>query len=361
MEGDNSTCGVCFSSRELLLLNVIHPGFALLSFAFCLVAIAAVFHLKLQQHFNYRLVVYWLFSNALFSFVLVIYLPIGWYDPNNTAFVGYCKFLSVILLYSVWTVLLMTVVVVMEIFSLVVHSSQFSKLEIPCILLAFLLPLLFCWIPFTTDSYGFNGPGCGFIVEDENGSIILAGAVELFVLLVLPGGVLFLLCILAVLAVIVAFVLRTCVTGRSKRSTGASNLQALQEQEDELTNKYRKALKETLPLLVYPIAYGGLSLFVVLGLVVQIVVDSSQFQISLANALALSIIGFCAALASIIHLLIIARKTKKRIKSPALAQSNQLQQQIVNPDLLSPLRSDTVTHPTQYDIMYESDTDNPIV
>ena len=358
MEGINSSCGLYFSSHELLLLNVVHPFFAFMSSVFCILAIVIVWCCKLQQHLSYRLVIYWLFSNALFSSVLGIYLPIGWYDPESIAFVGYCKFLAVFLLYSVWTVLLMTVVMVMAIFSLVVLSSQISnKLEVPSVLLSFFCPLLFCWIPFTTGSYGFNGPGCSFIVKDENCNIIVAGTVEWFVLLVLPGGILFLLCILAVIVVVFAFALRSCVSGRNKEFMGSRDqLADNQEQQEELNRKYKKALKEALPLLVYPVAYGGLALFVIMSLITNVTIDSGKFEISLARAMAMSMIGLGAALATMIHLAISARKAGRKRKRLAVGQSYRLPQQTVkNSYVLTTIRSDTVTHSTEHIIPYESD------
>ena len=357
MEGNNTSCGLYFSSRKVLLLNVIHPSFAFLSCVFCILAIVIALCRKLQQHLTYRLVIYWLSSNALFSFVLGISLPIGWYDSESTAFVGYCKFLAVFMLYSVWTVLLMTFVVVGAMLSLVVLSRRFSKLEVPCLLLSFLCPLLFCWIPFTTESYGFTGPGCSLIVEDENCNIIVAGAVEWLMLLFLPGGIMFLLCILAVVVVSFAFMLHSCVSGRSTEFLGSGDQQTNNcEQEDKLKRKNDKALKEALPLLVYPVAYGGLAMIVTVSLIVNVLTDFGKFEVSLTCNVAVSAIGLCAALATMIHLAISARKARKRRKGAVTCRCYPLRQRARrNPYVVATVITDAVPHSTECVVRCESD------
>ena len=55
---------------------------------------------------------------------------------------------------------------------------KINKLEVAIFIFAFTLPLLFEWIPFTTNSYGPLGPWCWICASEKNCSLSNAGILE---------------------------------------------------------------------------------------------------------------------------------------------------------------------------------------
>lgn len=115
--------------------------------------------------------------------------------------------------------------------------QQAFFLEMCYVLIPLLVPLLFVWIPLTSDAYGYNGVWCWIRMKDENCSLFLKGLVEQVVSSHAP---IFILC--SVDCTITAAILTIlCKRVCTAHSTADSSLD--------------RNIKENAPLLAYPILY----------------------------------------------------------------------------------------------------------
>ena len=97
------------------------------------------------------------------------------------------------------------------------HDWKINKLEVPNLVLIVVLPLVFDWIPFTTNSYGQFGVWCWITILDEDCSRRLAGWWEQIWLWDVPFGVVAFL-------TLVLFIASLCVLGYAVKNTKAHNL-----------------------------------------------------------------------------------------------------------------------------------------
>ena len=105
--------------------------------------------------------------------------------------------------YSAWIVLLFSLMATIRVllFSL---DKTYPKLEFCYILVPFIVPLTFSWIPFIHDTYGLAGAWCWIRKEDKHCTKYLAGLIEQYFLWYIPH---FILEVINTVLVIIIFVL----------------------------------------------------------------------------------------------------------------------------------------------------------
>ena len=80
------------------------------------------------------------------------------------------------------------------------HNTKLTKPELATVVLMIVLPLLFDWIPFTTNTYGQFGTWCWIRTLDHNCTTNTAGWWERFWLLHVPFGLAFFLILILLVA-----------------------------------------------------------------------------------------------------------------------------------------------------------------
>ena len=199
---------------------------AIISIVTCVLAIAVMIYFKFYRSFNYRLILYLLISFLLYAISLtsisILALVFSCLDSSDDLLI-ISNFVGT---YSLWNILLCIAFMTAEIFSMVIFSVELRKAEILISTTSFILPLyLASASAMLLDGYTF------FTVT--------------YLLGVIVGGV----CVIAIaiaLIVLAYHSLRGCVICNHDNEG-----QHLLPQHTR--QRYRTALKEILPFIIYPI------------------------------------------------------------------------------------------------------------
>lgn len=393
--GNSSLCIYSNDSEDTLLLNTIKPALALLSLVSCLLAIVTLFCYKLHRSFNYRLIIYWLSASVLVSGVFVVHLPIAWYSPSNQALVHHCMFLAFAVFCSSSAMALMALFVTVEVCLLIICSMSLDKYEVPGVVLCFVLPLLFGWIPFVTDSYGFIDLRCGIVTRDENCDVVVTSLVETTVLAKLPACMLASSCFILLFIAIVSFALQTWRLKQNQRNghqcpernyharvdqpcclkdhdddqirrvvrdenQGDRNHQFVcdenQDGQNQRHSQYRRALKEILPMIVFAAIYIAASVVGGVTRLVGLALDYIPLWLSLADAVVQSSVGTLAIVCLVCHLLIQRMNSHKRGRIRVAPEQVEVRH-VQGTEKMTDDGSPTVTWPTAFDFPCETDID----
>ena len=204
----------------------------------------------LYKYFAHRLALYQVVAALSYGFSLVLELSVIDYYQNVEAYEQVCKFVAFLTLYTVWTKILFMSWINLHLFSITVFNKSiyiFERFEKFFILFGIFFPALFVWVPFIDDAYGLAGTWCS-IREWENNCIedkFVIGYVEQFILFYGPA-------IVASLANLVVIFMIICFLGCYGKCKDDDEIPALIHVERK---KRRKALRELLPLLAYPIIF----------------------------------------------------------------------------------------------------------
>ena len=165
----------------------------------------------------------------------------------------YCSILGFLQLYTSWVELLSIASITVNLILLSVWEKQTEKL-LPChILLVFLLPLLWCWVPFTVGGFGVRGPWCGIRVHDSMCDVFLEGTILRFALWQIPVYV-FALPIFITSSILVFIKFKR----RTKKWRGPCH------KPEAMKGRY-KIFREIKPLLFFPLIYLLLKLSLLLS------------------------------------------------------------------------------------------------
>ena len=183
-------------------------------------------------------------------------------------------------------------------FCLAVLHCDFANLEFLYLLALFLIPLAFVLIPLGYGAYGVSTAWCGIPTLEKGGCHrYTLGIVFQFTLWYVPILVLQNFNAVVIIAIAIALVYRSCHT-----------LKYEEEREPLITqhNGHRNtnALKETLPLLFYPIIFYFLTIIPFIDQIYQSAEESTSFYIVLFHAITNGLWGFNCSLTQLVHILL---------------------------------------------------------
>ena len=101
------------------------------------------------------------------------------------------------------------------------HNTKLTKPELATVIFMIVLPLLFDWIPFTTNTYGQYATWCWIRILDQNCTTNTAGWWEKFWLLYVPFGI-------ASFVILVLFVGSLCQLGYGIKSAKVHNYKLIE-------------------------------------------------------------------------------------------------------------------------------------
>ena len=297
-------CNSSFTEHErnILIVSWLIPS--IISFLMCSTALIFVISLKLYKHFVYRLAVYQVLACLFFSAIgILMMMNINY--TKDTFHVIECNIMAFLIHYAIWMKLLFTLCLVFHIFCMVVCFKNFEKLEILYILLSVLFPLVTAWIPFITHSYGVSNAWCWIRDWNENcpSERYKEGIIEQFTLWYGPLFVSLTVCVFVIGIIISVLAWRACNRYKSQEN---EPLIISQEQ-----NKNKKALKQVLPLLAYPIIFYLLALLPFIDRVDE-ALSHSNYYLVLAHAIANALWGFFSGLALLVHVMILRKPLCQR-------------------------------------------------
>ena len=304
----NSTECSDFLKDEKNRILIAKSGTGLLTFSMCLIAVSIVLRMRLYKHFTYRLAMYQILSSLCLSVAEVSFITLRNYD-DDTYQQKVCKTTAFLLEYFLWIKLLFTLCLVFHLFSLAVCLKNFQKLEIGYVLFSILFPLLYTWIPFIHNSFGIAGAWCWIRdwKDDCANEKYHEGIIEQFVLWYGP------LFISLTLSVVAVFIILIVLAQRAYAHKKNPENECLIENHERNQNK--KAIKELLPLLTYPVLFYILALFPLINRVYSAISYNANVNLAMAHSITESSWGFFSSWALIIHILVMRQlKKKKRVQ-----------------------------------------------
>ena len=282
-------------SRTLLM---VHCTSGCISSILCASAIIAMIAFRVFKTLTNRLILNNLISIFFLSLVLASQFLDLWANHWERGRKTICDIEGGIDEYFAWAMLVSTIMITVHLTGMVIFPSlheKIAKLELFYILFPWLFPFLVSWIPLILNNYGFAGSWCWIRIYSENCSLNKNGLIEIYA--VWFGE----LTVALILNNIALIVIGLTLCKRAYRNTTSLD--------------YRKALKQTLPLLAYPITYQILSSFAIANWI-YFLVHNGRFNMFMfyAHAVTSPSRGIFAPIVTFIYLLLLRKKIKGNVK-----------------------------------------------
>ena len=203
----------------------------------CLLAAVLVFRLKLYKKAVYRLALYQVLASlilATFAALQVIFVN---EKKNQIAYAKVCIAIGWFLTYSQWMKLMFTAWVTFHLFCFAVLHHNMKKLEVLYVVTSLLVPLVIAAVPLVTYSYGLSADGAICNVY-ANKSL---APIERYVLWDGPAMLILLVASVAMVVMVIKLTFQVCKRLEYKPITD--------------NDKFWSALKQLLPLAVFPILF----------------------------------------------------------------------------------------------------------
>ena len=310
--------------RKLILLSA--GSEALLSVvtaALAVIVVACI--LGYCKYFVYRLAVYQVLSSLFESASMALIL--AELDEKSGYFNVMCQAEAFLLEYTNWVKTLFTLCLSIHLFIYTVYLKNLQRLEYLYIVISMCLPLLQAWVPFIHSNYGLAGAWCFIKSWKDNCAQEKddEGIIEQFALYFGPMMVCIVVCI--ILCFITVFVMV-----KRLHSFSSDHEQLFIESNENVTKK--EALKQIIPLLLYPALYSVLVL-VATGRRVHDAVssNSNNIVIWINGLVGGASYGFLNAILLFCHIVYVYFKQKRKSSSslrtesdckPTISQSDQV-------------------------------------
>ena len=231
---------------DFVPLLLVYCSSGLICSFFCAFAILAMIFCRLFTLLTHRLMINMLGGLLFFSIVAAIQFLNLWLNIWEGKHTTWCVIESFLFQYSIWVMLLSILMVTLHLTVMVLFPSCYldiTKLEPFYALFPWIFPLLIAWIPFIHGNYGIAGPICWIRQYNNDCTLNKEGVILMFALWF---GEEFIALILNNIALVTISVI---LCKRAYQKT--------------MSQDYWKALKQTLPLLVYPIMVQFLGWFAI--------------------------------------------------------------------------------------------------
>ena len=315
----------------------------------CILAIALIVILRLYKILTSRIILYLLVAVLFYCLSTVFW----WHNYWKGEHYKLCVVDGFLNEYSGLVLLFSTLIVTLHLKIMVLCTSSYEKitkytcctctiLDAHYLFFSWILPLIIACIPFIHNNYGPLGPWCWIKLYNDNcsrnkkGMGMVYGTYYGELMLYLSLNNFFL------------FVVVVTLCKRSRSNT--------------LPLGYRKALKQTLPLIIFPIIYQGLSLIglIIINRIYQSVKSGKYLKgLFFAHAVTASVWGFLAGLLVIIYLVTLSEfrnevmkcmRIKKTVVNPDVTE----REAFIGEDLKDPSYGTMTTDPTNFIFSHES-------
>ena len=240
----------------------------------CSVAISLLLFFKMYKSFSERLVLYQLLSALFFATIvalMIIGVDLDFYTNHDL-----CQAIGFLVQYSVWILLEFSTVIVIRLAALVFFYRNIHKLEPAFVIFAVVFPLLFSWIPFLHDTYGLSGAWCWIrVYHNSECTYYYEGLIEQYVLWYVPFSLILLVNSIATIAILAV------LCHRARRPRKYTHMIGPDQSDD-----YKKVLKNSLPLLAYPIIYNISSWFTLANRIRRAIFPGGSYASWMIHAIA---------------------------------------------------------------------------
>ena len=203
-----------------------------------------------------------------------------------------CEAQGFMILYCIWLILLLTCWITLHLFILAVCKRNYKSYayEVVGLMVCCMLPLAFTVIPFLDvdngTMYGLSGAWCWIKTTNESCSPYKDGIAEQFALLYGPGLILVILIFVAMLVVI------TVLYKGSKEAPSTYY---------NLRSQYKEALKEAVPLILYPIVFNVIYFMSFISRVYYAATRKPSFSVWMVHAVADPSLPLFVPIALLLH------------------------------------------------------------
>lgn len=320
----------------------------------CIIAIAAMIFFRLFKLLTHRLILYMLVSVLFVSFIFAIQIIGLWLKFWQGKHKGECIAGSFLLEYSIWVMLLSTLIITVHLTSMVLfptHYETVAKLEPFYLIFPWAFPLLIAWIPFIHNNYGISGAWCWIRLYNNDCSPNFEGLIEM-------DGVWYSELIIGLILNNIALIIiavTLCKRACNKNET--------------MLPEYRAALKQTLPLVAYPITYQLMSSFAIANRLYLATHKGEYIKWMFYAHAASGPWGYFAPIFTLIYIMTLRNVVKNKLSKlyrhclcckklkPTVRFKDSARERLIDSSDHLTRYGITVTNPTDYDFGRESEID----
>ena len=298
MASVNNSCFE-FSQEQLNQATAAVVSVSALAIIACALAVILIIVLKLYRKFLNRLVLYLMVAAASNSIAFILAItPI--HHSNGELQVregldGLCAAFGFINHMTEWIFhgTMAWVIVYLTLMAVFKYQANKPKHEVSGLIIILLFPFIINWIPFVNDMYGLAGIWCWIkLTNGDCHSDHTLGVVYHFTLYYGPFGIFVFGSYVAFIAIVITLCKERVESGRERA-------------ESFKKEAHRRALKEALPLLAYPLIYNIFYFIMLANRVYNAIATSKNenpnFPLFLAHAISESLRVILAALAFLLH------------------------------------------------------------
>ena len=159
-DSNNSVCSV-FDTYPYVIVAAVSAGSAMVSALCCIFVICLIFLLKKQYFFIQRLILYHCLATLFRSLSTMLrFHRLSDHQNESSAINTLCVISGFTNQVTNWFLMMDYSVITFTLLMTAVFHKNVARLEGLYIILIFVLPLTFNWIPFINDAYGRAGPWC---------------------------------------------------------------------------------------------------------------------------------------------------------------------------------------------------------
>jgi len=285
MEVECSNYTSPFSDKIYSIIPAVTAVVGFFSLLASLFTIFVIILFKQHKIFNQRLILYLAITTAMFS-VCVVIQRVDYQQETGKFYTGFCVFSGFLNQVSSWMILSAVTCITLSLIIRAFFQRDPESLDKLSVLLIFVFPFTFNWIPFIREAYGKSGAWCWIRSLDKcMEEVFLFGKTLQLVLWYIP-------LYLVILVQIVLFVLVTVKLFRYKKySTIGEYVPYNRKDQQEL-------IKEAMPMLSYPVIYFIVNIFPLVNRIYGYINPTSPSPVIwFLSGIFLPLIGILVALA----------------------------------------------------------------
>ena len=228
-------CSLPFDTLPFKIVAAVHAFSGSVSLLCSVTAIIIAMVLRKYFFFAQRLVIYYSMSVSLYGLSSVVQSVDFFVKSEGTDW--FCVLAGFIFQYTLWTVLMSTCCISLATCSKTFIQNANFNLDAACVVLIYIIPLAFNWIPFVGVAYGRSGPSCWIRITNEDCSTSTFGIVLRYALWLVPSGA-------VILFTIVAY--------------AGSLVKVYQRSKDDIDFQLirKKTMQKVAPLVWFPVSFA---------------------------------------------------------------------------------------------------------
>ena len=342
---NGSECSV-FDTYPYVIVAAVSAGSAMVSALCCIIVICLVFLLKKHYFFIQRLILYHCLATLFLSFATVLRLHRLGYRNNSEAINALCIFSGFAKQLTNWFLIMDYSVITFTLLMTAIFHKNVARLECLYVVLIFIFPFTFNWIPFIENTYGLTGAWCWIrSINYEDCTTHRFGVILQTALLDVPE-VIFVVVMIPTYVIVIIVVARQRCRWRRGREPHDQNEKALRQRINE----------EVWPLLFYPFGVLLLNIFPSANHIYRLVHnDDPSYVLWMLHAVFSPLQGGYVALVYTLDRDTLRRLTYRNFKAAMYSTRDVVQEYHIEAGELSDSFIGTTGHKTGYKMFKDGD------